>query len=85
MDFWEAYSELRSEYCRRAEEVAVGAEVSIHTVHGWDRRVRNPHDSHGRNPSFFNRMRLSRLAESKGAPKRIVNALKPDAEREART
>lgn len=79
--FWSAYSELRSTYCPRPEEVSVEVGVSVHTVKAWDLTANKSKDeAHKRNPSFFNRLRLSRLAEAKGAPKRIVSALKPDAD-----
>ena len=80
MDFWEAYVVLRSRHCIRPEEVSVGAEVSVHTVKAWDLMARNPEDSHARNPSYFNRVRLARLAESKGAPRRVIDALRPEQE-----
>lgn len=79
MDFWSAYKLLREEHCKRAEEVSFGAEVSIHTVMAWDRQARNPQDDHGRNPNYWSRVRLARLAEDKGAPKKLVEALKPTA------
>ena len=78
LDFWDAYSVLRSKFCPRPEEVAVGVEVSVHTVRSWDKTANDSDDEdHKRNPSFFNRVRLSRLAETKGAPKRVVDALRP--------
>ena len=84
MEFWDAYSKLRV-LCPRAEEIAVGAEVSVSTVKAWDLTAEGSKDkAHKRNPSFFNRVRLSRFAETKGAQKKIVEALKPDATAEAR-
>lgn len=84
MDFWSAYSKLRS-LCLRAEEVAVGAEVSVHTVRAWDLTASGSEDkAHRRNPSHFNRVRLARFAETKGAPKRVVDSLKPREGEEAR-
>lgn len=84
MDFWEAYSILRARHCLRPEDVSVGAEVSNHTVKAWDLMAKNPEDSHARNPSHFNRVRLARLAEAKGAPKKVVEALKPVSAEEVR-
>ncbi len=78
MDFWTAYSEFRK-LVTRPEEIAVGAEVSIHSVIRWDLRARDPGNANGRNPSYFNRVRLARLAEEKGAARRVIAALKPDA------
>lgn len=85
MDFWTAYSDLRSR-CQRPEEMAVGVEVSVHTIASWDRTAEGSEDTaHSRNPSYFNRIRLARFAEAKGAPKKVVAALKPEPGAEART
>ena len=78
MDFWSAYAFLREKHCPRPEEVAVGVEVSVHTVRSWDRFARDPDDDHARSPSHFNRVRLARLAEERGAPRRVVEALRPE-------
>jgi len=84
LEFWDAYSKLRV-LVPREEEVAVGVEVSVHTIRAWDLTAKGSHDEeHRRNPSYFNRVRLARFAETKGASKRVVEALKPQADDEAR-
>lgn len=83
-EFWKAYRSLRK-LCSRDEEVALGAEVSVFTVRAWDLTAERSTDKkHRRNPSYFNRVRLARFAESKGAPQEVVDGLSPEKPGEAR-
>ena len=82
--FWDAYTKLRA-LAPRDEEVAVGVEVSVHTVRAWDLAAEKSRDvDHKRFPSYFNRQRLARFADSLGAPKRVVEALRSDDPKEVR-
>lgn len=84
-EFWDAYSTLRAKFCQRVEEVALGIDVSAHTVRSWDLTASGSSDTlHARSPGPSNRRRLARLAEEKGAPKKVVAALRPEPEIEAR-
>lgn len=92
LTFWEAYAKFRTtpppkrDSALRAEEVAVLVECSVHAVNRWDTFAKATKPSQrrkGRNPSHFNRVRLSRAAKELGFPEKVVDALAPEPQAEA--